>query len=126
MDSPNLDRALRIKTNSVRGGTVENVWLRHITIGQVAEAVVKINFLYGEGDVGDYTPTVRSIFLEDVTSRKSRYALSIQGYNRSPITDVHLADCRFDNVEKPNLLVGVEGLVLDNVTINGEQVGSVK
>jgi polygalacturonase len=126
MDSPNLDRALRIKTNSVRGGTVENVCLRNITIGQVAEAVVKINFLYGEGDVGDYTPTVRSIFLENVTSKKSRYALFIRGYDRSPITDVHLTNCIFEGVEKPNLLVGVEDLVLESVTMNGEQVRSVK
>ena len=123
MDSPNLDRALRIKTNSVRGGIVEGVHLRNITVGQVAEAVVKVNFLYGEGDTGDYTPTVRNIFLENVTSRKSRYALSIRGYDRSPITDIYLKDCTFDNVERPNLLVGVKDLHLTNVTINGDPVG---
>lgn len=122
MDSPNLDRALRIKTNSVRGGTVENVYLRNVTVGQVAEAVLKINFFYGEGDVDDYTPIVKNIYLDRVTSSKSKYALSIRGYDRSPITGVRLTDCAFDNVEKPNLLVGVEGLVLDNVTINGEPV----
>jgi polygalacturonase len=126
MNSPNLDRALRIKTNSVRGGTAENVYLRNITVGQVAEAVLRINFLYGEGDVGDFTPTVKNIFMERVTSGKSRYALFIQGYDRSPITAVHLSDCTFENVEKPNQLVGVKGLVLDNVMINGEQAESVK
>lgn len=126
MDSPNLDRALRIKTNSVRGGTVENVFLRDIAVGQVAEAIVKINFHYGEGDAGDYTPTVRHVFLERVTSRKSRYALAIQGYDRSPITDVHLRNCTFENVERPNLLVGVKGLVLDNVMINGQLAQSMK
>ena len=36
MDSPNLDRALRIKTNSVRGGYVEGVFMRDCTVGQVA------------------------------------------------------------------------------------------
>jgi polygalacturonase len=126
MNSPNLDRALRIKTNSVRGGTAENVYLRNITVGQVAEAVLRINFLHGEGDVGDFTPTVKNIFMERVTSGKSRYALFIQGYDRSPITAVHLSDCTFENVEKPNQLVGVKGLVLDNVMINGEQAESVK
>ena len=29
MDSPNLDRALRIKTNSVRGGFIENIFMRN-------------------------------------------------------------------------------------------------
>ena len=122
MDSPNLDRALRIKTNSVRGGFVENVYARNITIGQVREAVLKVNFYYGEGDVGDFMPTVRNINLENVTSKKSKYALFIKGYDRSPITDIHLKDCTFDNVIKSNMLVGVKDLVLENVKINGEVV----
>ena len=119
MDSPNLDRALRIKTNSVRGGFVEDIFMRNCTIGQVAEAVVKINFFYGEGDVGDHTPTVRGIHLENVTSGKSKYAILIRGYERSPITQVHLRTCTFDHVEKPNVLEGVKDLVADDVKING-------
>lgn len=126
MDSPNLDRALRIKTNSVRGGTVEDVYLRDITVGQVAEAILKINFLYGEGDAGDFTPTVKNIFMERVSSNKSKYALFIQGYDRSPITGIHLTDCTFKNVAKPNLLVGVKGLILHNVMINGQLAHSTK
>ncbi|UCC97984.1 MAG: glycoside hydrolase family 28 protein [Phycisphaerales bacterium] len=120
MDSPNLDRALRIKTNSVRGGVIENIYLRNITIGQVAEAVLKVNFLYGEGDAGDFLPTVRNINMENVTSRKSRYALSITGYERSPITGIHLTNCTFDNVERTNVLVGAKDLTLRNVKINGQ------
>ena len=122
MDSPNLDRALRIKTNSVRGGTIENVYLRNIKIGQVAEAVLKVNFQYGEGDAGDFTPTVRNINMENVTSDKSRYALSISGYERSPITGIHLKNSSFDNVEKSNVLIGVKNLIFENVKINGESV----
>ncbi len=122
MDSPNLDRALRIKTNSVRGGTVENVYMRNVKIGQVAEAVLKINFNYGEGDTGKFTPTVRNINMENVTSGKSKYGLSISGYERSPITGIHLNNCTFDNVEKSNVLIGVENLTLKNVKINGEVI----
>jgi polygalacturonase len=120
MDSPNLDRALRIKTNSVRGGTVENVYLRSVKIGQVDEAVLKINFYYGEGDTGNYPPTVRNINLENVTSEKSKYALLIRGYDRSPIAGICLKDCTFNNVQKSNVLVGVKNLTLENVKINGE------
>jgi hypothetical protein len=58
--------------------------------------------------------------MENVTSRKSKYALSISGYERSPITDIQLKDCTFDNVEKPNVLVGVKNLALKNVKINGQ------
>jgi polygalacturonase len=118
MDSPNLDRALRIKTNSVRGGTIENIYMRNVKIGQVAEAVLKVNFQYGEGDAGDFTPIVRNINMENVTSGKSKYALSISGYERSPITGIHLKNCIFDNVEKSNILIGVKNLAFENVKIN--------
>jgi len=120
MDSPNLDRALRIKTNSVRGGTIENIYMRNVNIGQVAEAVLKVNFRYGEGDSGDFTPTVRNVNMENVTSDKSKYALSISGYERSPITGIYLKNCTFNNVEKSNILVGVENLDMENVKINDE------
>ena len=29
MNSPDLDRAIRIKTNSIRGGTIENIFVRN-------------------------------------------------------------------------------------------------
>jgi hypothetical protein len=55
-----------------------------------------------------------------VNSRKSVYALSMDGYERSPVTDVVLEDCNFDGVLKGNLLNHVSGLVMKNVRINGK------
>src|SRR5699024_9347013 len=43
MDSPNLDRVLRIKTSSKRGGTTENIYLMNIEVGQYKEAAIKAN-----------------------------------------------------------------------------------
>ena len=122
MDSPNLDRALRIKTNSERGGVVENVYMRNVEVGQVGQAVLKINFFYSDVDVGDHTPSVRNINLENVTCEKSDYGIWIKGYERSPITGVTLINCSFNNVEKGNVLEGVTDLELRRVTINGERV----
>ncbi len=51
MDSPNLDRAFRFKSNARRGGAVENIFVRKIDIGRVAEAVLTIDFLYETGAV---------------------------------------------------------------------------
>lgn len=120
MDSPQLDRALRIKTNSVRGGFVEHVYMRDVTVGQVAEAVVTINLFYEEGDAGKYPPTVRDIEVRNVTSRKSEYALLLRGYSHTPIRDVRIVDCTFDNVAKADVLEGVSGIELRNVRINGQ------
>ncbi len=119
MDSPRLDRALRIKTNSVRGGTIEHVFMRDVTVGEVAEAVVTVNFFYEEGDAGRFPPVVRDIDVRNVTSRKSQHALLLRGYAHAPIRDVRLVDCRFDGVAKADVLEAVEGLTFSNVTVNG-------
>ncbi|HKE88231.1 MAG TPA: glycoside hydrolase family 28 protein, partial [Vicinamibacterales bacterium] len=119
MDSPRLDRVLRLKTNSVRGGVIENVYMRDVTVGQVAEAVVTIDFFYEEGDAGKYPPTVRNIDVRNVTSKKSQYAFLLRGYPHAPITGVRVVDCRFDGVEKADVLESVKDLDLTNVSING-------
>jgi polygalacturonase len=119
MDSPDLNIALRIKTNSVRGGVVERIFMRDVTIGQVGQAVIGVDFQYEEGDAGRFTPTVRDIEVRNLTSGKSRNALSLRGYASAPITNVRLKDCRFDNVAQPDVLEHVKGLVFDNVTLNG-------
>jgi polygalacturonase len=119
MDSPNLDIALRIKTNSVRGGVVERIFMRDVTIGQVRQAVVGVNFQYEECDAGRFPPTVRDVEIRNVTSRKSRNALSLQGYASAPVTNVRLTDCQFDNVAQPDVIEHVRNLRLENVTVNG-------
>ena len=58
MDSPNLDRAIRLKSNSLRGGYLENLFVRNVKVGQVADAVVRINLNYDK-DRGEHPPTVR-------------------------------------------------------------------
>jgi polygalacturonase len=122
MDSPRLDRVLRIKTNSVRGGTVERVFLRDITVGQVAEAVVTINFFYEEGDAGKFPPVVRDVELRNVTSRKSRYGVVLRGYPKDPVEDVRIADCRFDGVAEGDVIEAVRNLTFSNVRVNGRLV----
>jgi polygalacturonase len=119
MDSPQLDRALRIKSNSVRGGTIEHVYMRDVTVGQVAEAIVTVNFFYEEGDAGKFPPIVRDVEVRNLTSRKSQYGLLLRGYGHDPVSDVRVIDCTFENVEKPDVLESVKDIVLTNVKVNG-------
>src|SRR4029079_15817931 len=119
MDSPNLNIALRIKTNSVRGGIVERVRMRDVTIGEVNQAIVTVDFQYEEGDAGKFPPTVRDVDVRNVTSQKSRNALSLRGYASAPVPNVRLRDCRFDNVAQADVLEHVKDLRFDNVRVNG-------
>ncbi len=119
MNSPQLDRALRIKTNSVRGGVIEGVYMRDVTVGEVAEAVVTINFFYEEGEGGKHLPTVRDIDVRNVTSKKSEYALLLRGFKNAPISGVRIENCTFEGVAKGDLLENVKGVELRNVRVNG-------
>jgi polygalacturonase len=120
MDSPQLDRALRIKTNSVRGGVIEHVYMRDVTVGQVAEAVVTINYFYEEGDTGKFPPIVRDVEVRNVTAKKAQYALLLRGYGHDPISDVRIIDCTFDEVAKPDVIEGMKDLVFTNTRVGGQ------
>lgn len=119
MSSPELDRALRIKSNSKRGGTIENIYMRNVQVGTVKDAVVLIDMFYMK-ETGDNHPTVRNIIVQHVTSSKSRYGLRLEAEEDYPATNVVITDCSFDNVEKGNLIRGIKGLTIDNVKLNGE------
>jgi polygalacturonase len=120
MDSPNLDRVLRLKTNSVRGGTIENINMRNITAGQVAGPAVDIDLYYEEGPSGKFPPTVRNIAVRNLTCRQSKQAFNLRGYADAPIQNVRLEQCTFEHTSKPDVVEHVEGLVLKDVRVNGK------
>ena len=122
MDSPNLDHALRVKNNASRGGLLENFYFRNITIGQVAHAVVTIDFNYEEGARGNFTPVMRNYQVENVKSGKSEYTVDIQGLDNAPIYNISIKNTTFDNVEKGSIVKNVRDIKLENVKINGKIV----
>ena len=122
MDSPNLDRAIRLKTNSIRGGVIENLFVKDVTIGQVKEAAIHINYFYEEGDKGDFTPIVRNIYVKNMKCDKSPYAIWIKAYDRSPVQNLLLEDCSFNGVENTNVMESVKDVSFKNVKINGKEI----
>ena len=117
MDSPNLDRALRFKTNARRGGTIESVFMRDVQVGRVAEAVLTIDLLYEEGAKGDYPPTVRRVRLERIESSNSPRVLYVAGFPEATIDDIVITDSVFRGVTSPERLNGARRVVLENVVI---------
>jgi hypothetical protein len=94
--------------------------MRDVTVGQVAEAIVAIDYFYEEGDAGKFPPTVRSIEVRNVTSQKSKHGLLLRGYKHDPISGVRVVDSTFDGVQEPDVLESVKGIELRNVRVNGE------
>ena len=122
LDSPNLDHALRVKNNATRGGLLENFYFRDIEVGQVAHAVITIDFNYEEGAKGNFTPILRNYSVERLVSGKSKHVVDIQGLANAPIYDVRLDNCTFNNAAEPSIVKNVKGLNLVNVKVNGNVI----
>ena len=118
MSSPDLERGIRIKTNSVRGGLIENFFIRDVSIGEVHTAIV-IDFDYEEGDAGKFTPTVRNIDIRNLTCQKAVKVFQVRGYERSPIQNLHLTNCQFSQVGEIGVLEKMDNFVADGVLIQG-------
>lgn len=127
MDSPNLDRVLRIKTNNCRGGIIENINMRNVKVGQCNEAVLRINLDYepNEACYRGFEPTVRKVYMENVTSNESKYGVQIIGLNNVVnVYDVTVKNCTFNGVSKaPVSITGkTHDIHFDNLMINGSLV----
>lgn len=126
MDSPELDRVIRIKTSTCRGGVIENVFVRNITVGQCREAVLRINLQYEnrENCQRGFIPTVRNVHLKNVTCQKSQLGVLIIGLeDPSLVNNISVEDSHFNNVAKDgNDIKSAKDVTFKNLYINGRLV----
>jgi len=127
MDSKHLDRVIRIKTNSCRGGVIENIFVRDIEVGQCRECVLKINLnydpkeQYGRG----HNPIVRNVWLDRVNSKGSKYGIFVIGLEDAcNVSGIHVSNSRFDGVTSDALKKTgkSEPLDLKRVYVNGKEI----
>lgn len=124
MDSPNLDRAIRIKTNTLRGGFVENVFVKNIEVGQVKEAFLKINTHYAiyDNQEGEHMPSIKNIHIEHVTvDNGGKYGILIQGREENPVKNVTLKNVTIKKAKMPMLIENSEPVQFTNTTISGQK-----
>lgn len=129
MDSPELDRAIRIKSNSRRGGLIENVFVRNIKVGEVKESVLGIDLHYGVhgNQTGNFMPQVQNIFIENSTVKNGGlYGILAKGHKGYPIKNIRFQDVTIEQVETDYLIENVEGVKLINTYINGHLMESPK
>jgi unsaturated rhamnogalacturonyl hydrolase len=117
MDSPNLDRALRLKSNARRGGTIEDIYMRNVQVGRVSEALLTIDFLYEEGSQGDHPPTARNIVIENVTTKAAPRLFYVLGFEAATIEGIRVRNSRIENVTSTEIIEHAGQIELDNVTM---------
>jgi polygalacturonase len=111
LDSPNLDQAMRFKTNPARGGFISDIFIRNCTV-TTARYGIYITMKYGSSGAsqGDSIPQVRNIDIRDCQFVKlTKQAIYIEGLSESaPVTDVTIAHCTFENASGGNSIKNAE------------------
>jgi polygalacturonase len=104
MSSPNLDCALRLKSNAVRGGVIQNIFMRNVNVGVVKDSVLQINFLYEEGAKGDYKPVAKNVVMDNVTVAHTPRVLNVRGFPEAEISNVRIYNSTFKEVKQPDVV----------------------
>ena len=117
-DSPDLDMAMRFKTNPARGGFVEDVYIRDCTV-KTAKYGIHMTLRYGSGGRrdGDTPPTMRNIDIRNSTfGTLTKGPIFIEGYSpENKIMDVTISDCTFEPTKKGMTVTNAMRVVLVNV-----------
>jgi polygalacturonase len=113
MDSPNLERVLRLKSNAVRGGVIENVFMRNIKVGQVRDAVLQVDFVYEEGANGRYKPVARNITMENIIVKQTPRVLNVVGFPGAEISGVRIRNSTFNGVTKDDVVTEADVNLID-------------
>lgn len=117
MNSPNLDRILRIKTSSSRGGIIENIFMKDIEVGTYKEAAVLCSMFYEQP--GNFMPTIRNIWVENMNvADGGKYGVFINAYKESPVQHLRMVNCTINGVNIPQQIDYATGTVYENVIIN--------
>jgi polygalacturonase len=104
MDSPSLDRVLRLKSNAVRGGVIENIFMRNVEVGWVADAVLQIDFAYEEGANGPYKPVARNILMEKINATHTPRVLNVVGFTGAEISNVRVVNSTFKHIKNSDVV----------------------
>lgn len=116
------DSGLRFKSCRGRGGVVENIYVRHVSMANIAGDAITFDLYYGKRDsttavpkADETTPVFRKMYISDISCRGAKRSIFLRGLPEMPIQDVSL-----DNIN----IVADSGPVFEyckNITKKGVQ-----
>lgn len=116
--------ALYVKSNTLRGGFSENINIDSFS-GVLDRSVAFVTSTYNN-QTGSFQPRFGPIRITNTNvTRTGQAALNVSGLSSSHIRGLTLRNCHFTGVANTtNTLNFVDNLVLEDVTINGRQIGN--
>jgi polygalacturonase len=107
-DSPDLDMALRFKTNPARGGYINNVFIRNCRV-KTSKFGIHMTLRYSSAGArdGQYVPEMKNIQIRDCSfANLTKQPVFIEGYDEKiKISGVTIANCEFTKAKNPALTI---------------------
>jgi len=120
MTSTGLQSGHRLKTNSVRGGFIENTNVWRASVTAIGGPLLLIDYNYGEGNAGSFPPVVDGITLNDWNVTSATQGWNIAGYTTDLVGTVTLRDVTIASATAlANVALNITSLVLKDVVIDG-------
>ena len=113
MSSPDLTCALRLKSNAMRGGVLQNIFMRNVNVGFVKDSVLQIDFLYEEGAQGGQKPVAKNVVMENITVAQTPRVLNVRGFPEATISDVRIYHSSFKQIKKPDQVIEADVKLVD-------------
>ena len=112
-------RGLRFKSQAGRGGIVENVWARNITMENIRNEAIRFNLLYYSKPVEGTLinpPTFRNIHIENITCESARVAIELTGLPGNYLRELYFKNVHI-KARRGLISRDVHDISFDNVRI---------
>lgn len=132
------DVGLRFKSKRGRGGIVENIYIKNISMFDIQTDAITFDLYYGgksavevlaDGDdkkneevetftVDETTPSFRNIDIRNIVCRGARRAAYFNGLPEMPVSNVVIKDMEVNNTKEGIVINRTNGVQLDNINIS--------
>lgn len=111
---------LYFKSNLDRGGYIEGIRIRRITVDRIDRALVKFEPDYKSESKENHPTRFRDFLIEHVQADNVHgIGLDIVGFEHLPVRDVIIRNLTIDEAQTPVRIRNAENLLLEKVSING-------
>ncbi|WP_198411318.1 glycoside hydrolase family 28 protein [Marinimicrobium alkaliphilum] len=114
------DRGIRFKTERGRGNVIENIHVRDIEMHNITYEAINVNTFYTGPSAMGPSPTVRDIFIRNVSVDGVPTGISFIGLPEKWLENIHLENIEIKNAEVGAQFNRVKDLYLKNVTISSK------
>jgi polygalacturonase len=116
-DSPDLEMALRFKTNPARGGFIKDVFIRNCSV-KTAQVGVHMTLRYGSSGAmnGESIPKIHDVHIQNCTfANLTKRPIFIEGWSpANQITDVSILSCNFLQANQDSMVTNASNIDLSN------------